>query len=74
MKEEVVSKIVDFYIKRHNSLDPMSIESAIKYGIKAGYQLKKLDDNDYITIGNYFLRSNFKSLGEINEYLNKHLI
>jgi hypothetical protein len=74
MKEETVNKIVDFYIKRHNSLDPMSIESAIKYGIKAGYQLKKLDDNDYITIGNYFLRSNFKSLSEINEYLNKHLI
>jgi hypothetical protein len=28
----VFKKIVNFYIIRHNSLDPISIESAIKYG------------------------------------------
>jgi hypothetical protein len=74
MKEEVVNKIVDFYIKRHNSLDPMSIESAIKYGIKAGYQLKKLTDDDYVTVANSFLQKDFKTIYEVNEYLNKHLI
>lgn len=74
MNEEIIQKIVNFYIKRHNSLDPISIESAIRYGIKAGYQLKKLDNNDYVTVANYFLRSNFKTLGEVNEYLTKHLI
>ena len=74
MNEEIIQKIVNFYIKRHNSLDPISIESAIRYGIKAGYQLKKLDNNDYVIVANYFLRSNFKTLGEVNEYLTKHLI
>jgi hypothetical protein len=74
MKEETVNKIVDFYIKRHNSLDPMSIESAIKYGIKAGYQLRKLTNDDYLTVANYFLRSDFKPIYEVNEYLTKHLV
>ena len=74
MNEDNNQKIVNFYIKRHNSLDPMSIESAIRFGIKAGYQLKKLNNNDYVTVANYFLSSDFKTLGEVNEYLTKHLI
>ena len=52
----------------------MSIESAIRYGIKAGYQLKKLTDDDYVTVANHFLRNDFKTLYEVYEYLNKHLI
>lgn len=74
MNEEIIQKIVNFYIKKCNSLDPLSIENAIKYGIKAGYQLKKLTDDDYVTVANHFLRSDFKTLYEVNEYLNKHLI
>ena len=74
MNEDNIQKIVNFYIKRHNSLDPISIESAIRYGIKAGYQLKKLTDDDYVTVANHFLRNDFKTLYEVYEYLNKHLI
>lgn len=74
MNEANIQKIVNFYINRHASLDPLSIENAIRYGIKAGYQLKKLTNDDYVTVANHFLRSDFKTLYEVNEYLNKHLI
>jgi hypothetical protein len=74
MNESNIQKIVNFYINRHASLDPLSIENAIRYGIKAGYQLKKLTNDDYVTVANYFLRSDFNTLYEVHEYLNKHLI
>jgi hypothetical protein len=74
MNENNIQKIVNFYINRHASLDPLSIENAIRYGIKAGYQLKKLTNDDYVTVANSFLQKDFKTIYEVNEYLNKHLV
>lgn len=71
MNEDSIQKIVNFYIKRHNSLDPMSIESAIRYGIKVG---QHKTNQDYVDMANQLLRTDFSTLYEVNEYLNKHLI
>jgi len=71
MSEENIQKVVNFYIKHHNSIDPISIESAIRYGIKVG-QYKT--NQDYVDMVNQLLRTDFSTLYEINEYLNKHLI
>lgn len=71
MSEENIQKVVNFYIKHHNSIDPISIESAIRYGIKVG---QHKTNQDYVDMANQLLRTEFNSLYEVNEYLNKHLI
>ena len=71
MSEENIQKVVNFYIKHHNSIDPISIESAIRYGIKVG---QHKTNQDYVDIANQLLRTEFNTLYEVNEYLNKHLI
>lgn len=40
MNENIIQKVIDYYIKHTNAIDPISIESAIRYGIKVGYKLK----------------------------------
>lgn len=71
MSEENIQKVVNFYIKHHNSIDPISIESAIRYGIKVG---QHKTNQDYVDMANQLLRTEFDTLYEVNEYLNKHLI
>jgi hypothetical protein len=71
MSEENIQKVVNFYIKHHNSIDPISIESAIRYGIKVG---QHKTNQDYVDMANQLLRTEFNTLYEVNEYLNKHLI
>lgn len=71
MSEENIQKVVNFYIKHHNSIDPISIESAIRYGIKVG---QHKTNQDYVDMANQLLRTDFSTLYEVNEYLNKHLI
>ena len=71
MSEENIQKVVNFYIKHHNSIDPISIESAIRYGIKVG---QHKTNQDYVDMANQLLKTEFNTLYEVNEYLNKHLI